>query len=869
MILTFGRFDMLAFLAQVRVERRLELTNLPENWTAVLGLALLGCLCWWIVRTYRAEARAGSTLAARMFMASLRCTVIALLATISLEPVLASYLHQHIESYTLVLVDGSSSINIKDYYLDAREKEVLTAFFNELGHSAGATGSLPASTQTRGSALADQPPVAPHEPPYDRAGLVELILNGKSSAFLKDLTRHNRVKLYTFSDKTTELATLAARRDDGPGREAAGNDKNATTLDSLDLQLSHSGAATNLGQTLRHAVDSLDGVIAAVVVISDGGFNQGESVDVLGQFARARSIPIYTIGVGESAPPRNIKVTELVAPANAFINDPFEIQARIEVAGMDDELVTVELYAQQAGEAGGPTLVSRKSIQVRPGVAAYSLSFEHRSQRAGRFSFQIRASVGVAEPITEDNTGRAYVNFLDNKVKVLLVSGGPSWTYRFVSRLLQRDETFDLSCWLQSADRSAVRDGNTIIDHLPDNASELFKYDVIVLLDPDAGQLPTRWAELIDTHVTRHAAGLMYCAARQRTPAFFHHPVVEPLIKLLPVVRHPEADLILNEIGYYQRRSFPIEFPRGALAHPIFSGRGAQFNPRRLVEGEIGEIWRRLGQVYWHYPVKHEKAAATVLMRHGHPRMRNSAGGHVLLARQFVGAGRTTFLGFDGTWRWRRYGEELFNRFWVQNIRYLAEGRLLGGQARGRIQTDRDRYNIGEPIVFRARLSDSNYQPLTQPSIQLRITRDGEDAVPQQIILQQDPNRPDVHGGWYKGQFVPRQAARYTATIRLTGEVQKEDITITHQVDVRKSNLEILKPQMDRSQLITLAQQSAGGAYYEINQALILASTIPDRHETTITKGASEPLWDTGWMLTLLVGLLSLEWALRKKWQLL
>lgn len=816
-------------LAQLRHERRFELTNLPENWAAVAGLAVLGGLCWWVLRTYRAEARGGSTPAKRTLLAALRCAVIVLLALVWLEPVVATYLHRTIESYTLVLVDGSSSINIKDHYLNPEEEKTLTEFFKELGRADAGTNLEPVA----------------------RSELIELLLRGNQGAFLDGLTRNNRVKLYTFSETTTEIATLAARRETED--EDLGDD--VADEDPPDLNLSHTGEVTNLGQTLRQAVDSLDGVAAAVVVISDGGFNQGESADVLGRFARASNIPIHTIGIGEAAPPRNIKVADVLAPPQAFINDPFEIQARLEIAGMDDELVTVELYAQKAGDPSDPVLVERKTVQTRRGTAQYPLTFKHRGSEPGRAIFRIQAFSSLTEPITEDNSSECDVNFLDRKMKVLLVSGGPSWTYRFVSRLLQRDETFNLSCWLQTADRTAVRDGNTIIDHLPDGAAELFEYDVIVLLDPDARQFPAGWSELVDTHLTRNGAGLMYCAARKHAPLFFHTPSLEPLIQLLPVAADPEADLILNEVGYYQRQSSPVEFPRGALDHPILSWSSGV---------ESGTL-QRLARVYWHYPVRHEKAAATVLMRHGHPRMRNSAGAHVLLATHFVGAGRATFLGFDGTWRWRQFGEERFNSFWVQNIRHLAQGRLLGGETRGRILTDRNRYTVGEPIVFRARLRDRNDQPLTQPDIPLQISTAGEDGVGARVVLHRDPNRE----GWYTGQFVARRTGRYTATIRLEGNKPQEAVIVTHAVDVRRSNLEILKPQMDRSQLMTLARQSAGGQYFDISQALSLPRQIPDRHETTVTRGAVEPLWDNGWALALLAGLLCLEWALRKRWQLL
>ncbi|MCH8968037.1 MAG: VWA domain-containing protein [Planctomycetes bacterium] len=822
-------------LAQVNIERRFELTRLPENWAAVLGLALLAGLCWWVVRTYRAEARAGSTMGRRMFLAGLRCVVVLLLALIWLEPVLATYLHQRFESYTLVLIDGSSSIQIADHYVDAEEKQVLEDFFEQAG-----SGEAPPG-------------------PYPRADLVELILKGNNGSFLKGLTRHNKVKLYTFADQTVRLATLKTDRTEHPD-----DDEEAVAVETFDVRLDHSGTATDLGQTLRQAVDSLNGAPAAVVVISDGGFNQGESAEVLGDFAQARDIPIYTIGVGEAAPPRNCRVAELVAPPNAFINDPFEIETRIDTVGLTGEVITVELLTKQAGATGEPTLVESKTIRTVPGMTRYPLRFAYRGERAGRSVFTIRATAGVAEPITSDNQSQTYVNILDNKMKVLLVASGPSWTYRFLARLLERDETFDVACWLQSADRRAVRDGNTVIDHLPDSAAEVFDYDVIVLLDPDARSLPDGWAELVDTHVTRNGAGLMYCAARGHTPTFFHTPSAEPLVRLLPVVPHPEADFIINEIGYYQRQAQPIEFARGALDHAMFSGRLAGVETTRS-----GEMWKQLGRVFWHYPVRHEKAAATVLLRHGHPRMRNSAGGHVLLATQFVGAGRTTFLGFDGTWRWRRYGENLFDQFWVQNIRQLAEGRLSPDTARGQIQTDRTRYSAREPIVFRARLSNADYQPLDVPSVLLDITSSRANIEPIQITLRSDPNRI----GWYKGQFVPPQSApvpaRYIASIRLPGAPGEEDAILTHEVEVRESDREILKPQMDRKQLVTLARRSAGGAYSEINDAFALPERIPDRHETTTTRGHAEPLWDTGWMLAGLVGLLSLEWALRKRWHLL
>ena len=213
----------------------------------------------------------------------------------------------------------------------------------------------------------------------------------------------------------------------------------------------------------------------------------------------------------------------------------------------------------------------------------------------------------------------------------------------------------------------------------------------------------------------------------------------------------------------------------------------------------------------------------------------------------------------------RRYGDQIYNQFWVQLIRYVAEGRLTGGQTRGRIHTDLDRYNVAEPIVFNARLTDWRHEPLVVSKVDMTVMAEGAPETRSEVSLQSDPNRP----GWFRGQLITRGSGRYIARLRLSGAPGKEDVVISHEIDVSESNREIMNPRMDRNKLRTLGERSAGGSYYDLRQAHLVPNAIPDLHETRTTAGAPEALWDSGWMLATLIGLLGLEWALRKKWQLL
>jgi hypothetical protein len=267
--------------------------------------------------------------------------------------------------------------------------------------------------------------------------------------------------------------------------------------------------------------------------------------------------------------------------------------------------------------------------------------------------------------------------------------------------------------------------------------------------------------------------------------------------------------------------------------------------------------WQGVGDIYWHYPVLREKPVATVLMRHGNPRMRNAHGGHVLAAVQFVGAGRTGFLAFDGTWRWRRYGVELFDRFWVQLIRYLAEGKLLGGTKRGMLLTEADQYSLGEAVTVTARLLDSQYKPLRRDQVLARYSVESDKG---DFILTSRRDRP----GWFEGRFVPDRTGSYRISLNMVQPGSGELTEIAREIRVARPNIEILRPQMDRAELITLAEQSHGGRYFEVDEASELPDLIPDLHEEIPIRSRPRTLWDHWATLVLLLTLLSVEWGVRK-----
>ncbi len=797
-----------------------EFRNVPEGWLGLGGMALLAALLWGVVWMYRREGRIGASPRVRMFLAGVRCTIFVILAAILLEPVSVRILRRWVDSYTIVLVDDSSSMDLADRYRDeGAGRRVRTVIGND---------TLP----------------------MPRRRIVEKLFAAADRKLLRDLTQNNRVKLYTFADDARLVATLRAAHET-PSPQTAPAAGAAALSDPAEspLEFPATGARTNLERAVRRSVESLGSApIAAVIAFTDGGINDGASAEQIARYARERRLPIHVVGLGDPAPPRNVRVTEVLAPENVFQADPFAVTATVGTEGLEGETVRVQLRERHADDSAEARIVDSRDVFVGFSGAGATLTFQRRQERVGRYLYTVEAAAVADESVVEDNARQATVNIIDARTKVLLIAGGPSWDYRYVTTLLQRDDTIEVSCWLQSADVSAVRDGDAVIDHLPATAEELFEYDVILLMDPDKEELDEDWCRLVDTLVSEHGGGLLLAAARPHTPEFLRERALKPIHDLLPVSLDPEADLLLNQIGHYQTSASPLDIPVSAYAHPIL----------RLSDDAVATklAWQGIGDVYWHLPVLREKPVATVLFRHGNARMRNAFGGHVLAAVQFVGAGRTGFLGFDGTWRWRRFGEQVYDRFWVQMVRYLSQGKLLGGSKRATLIVENEHPALGEAVNVSARLLDARYEPMVRTEVVAQYRVDDQRV---DFVLTPKSDRP----GWYDGRFVPDRVGAYRVRVSAPGG-SGGAIEAEREVLVSRPNLELARPQMNKAELTLLAEQSNGGRFWEVDEAANLPAAIPDLHEEVPVRSRPKTLWDNGTTLSLLVILLAIEWALRK-----
>jgi hypothetical protein len=275
------------------------------------------------------------------------------------------------------------------------------------------------------------------------------------------------------------------------------------------------------------------------------------------------------------------------------------------------------------------------------------------------------------------------------------------------------------------------------------------------------------------------------------------------------------------------------------------------------------EQWQLLPGIFWSFPAEDAKPGSRVLIEHSDPTLRKRDSSRPLLVTGQFGSGRSVYLGFEGTWRWRTEGvdAEFFKRFWVQTTRFLIEGRSLAGKRRGVIESERSRYEVGDRIGLTARLKELNYDPLVQDKVIAELREPGRE--PGKLEFSPVENEP----GTYRATLAATQPGQHYLKVSLPGE-GAEEVDIETSLTVTLPVKESQQTWLNRPQLQDIAKLT-GGQYFDIDQTGQLAASLPDRIRRLELRSPPMPVWDTNRVLILIAVLLSLEWALRKRFKLL
>lgn len=578
--------------------------------------------------------------------------------------------------------------------------------------------------------------------------------------------------------------------------------------------------------------------LAGIVLLSDGRHTGPGDPEDAARAALRQSVRIHTVGFGNPVEPQNVVAVQVTADDHVMLGSPLLMQVMVKSRGFEGREAEVVLTWQHL-ETGETQQVGRKVFELGRSGKLQQIPFSHEPERAGQARYTARITPLAGETDEADNTAHKRVSVLDEKVKVLLVAGGPSFEYRFLSALIERDPGFELNVRLQTGGP------DPLLGELPSGREAIFSQDVILLLDPDPGEFTPEWLDHLAAFVSQQGGGLVWVASLVHTPQFLGRPELSRIHGLLPVATDGGRTEALIGVGATHTDSWPVELTREGAQHQLMRVREDQ--------RESEAFWSSVPGLYWTYPVVREKPGATVLLRYRNPFFRGGMEqGTAVAAVQPYGAGRTFFLGCDETWRWRAAGLPEYRRFWIQLLRYVAHGRALGGRKRAQVVLDSSTYPLGDPVRVQARLLGEDYRPRTEPSVEMGIERDGIRV--GSVTLE----RIDEQQGLYEGFFYPEEFGRFELYWQAPGGQAVREPFAVARPDVEFEAVSQARDGLRRLSALT------GGVHLEPSQMERLPELVEDRTETSIDPGEPVPLWGSAALMALLIVLLGAEWAIRK-----
>lgn len=627
----------------------------------------------------------------------------------------------------------------------------------------------------------------------------------KSEGLLKTLNRSGKVLVYGFDQDVRRITSAA--------------------------QLTPDGQFTNIFRGVRDMEAELRGMpLAAVVLITDGGRNTGGTTQDAAALLKARGVPLYVIGVGNPNPPQDYEVVRVVSPKRVRRNSQVEIQATIRHTGYTEPFdVTI---------SRGDTAIATRTVTPATGTDIDQVKLLFTPDHEGMATYRIAIAPGKNEKNTDNNAREFNLDIQDDRLPVLYVEGSPRMEYRFLRRALYGDRDFRLVGLLRLGDkRFYVQGANESEAFLqkgfPETIEQLYGFQAVILGDIEASYFTPAQLAMLEEFVRVRGGGLLMLGGVNSFGLGKYADT--PIAKMLPV-QITAAD------GPYSDDQYQARLTHSIGVHPVM---------RLSLDPEANRtLWSQAPPLIGITPVAGVKAGALTLLT-------REPDNKPVFAVQNYGAGRVAAFTSGGSWYWRvsvPSTVEFHEKFWKQLVRWLA----VGAKDRLTAETDADVYAPGKPATIRATALAKDLQPVNDAPVIAAITdpQGNREEIPMDWTLSEE--------GVYKAQYVPQEEGDYRVAVRVENWQMKP---VETDFRVSEPMVEAADTALKEGALREMATV-ANGRYFTCAGAGALPDEIAKIMQEARFSGMKpedNEIWDMPLLFVLAFGLMTVEWAFRRK----
>jgi uncharacterized membrane-anchored protein YhcB (DUF1043 family) len=223
-----------------------------------------------------------------------------------------------------------------------------------------------------------------------------------------------------------------------------------------DSLFSYKQKETDIANALQKAEELLGNQnLGAVILASDGRYNQGAN-PMLQQFAF--KAPIYTVGIGDTATQKDLRI------ANTYANKTVAARSRFEIKA--DVLATVcNGYNNSIQLLEGNSVIANAPLSISGDRFDRTVSFAISTEKPGLHHYIVNAPAAEGEKNTANNRRDVFIEVVEERKQVLLAAAAPHPDVNAIQEALKGMDAYQLTVKVGDAVPSSFNAYQVVILH--------------------------------------------------------------------------------------------------------------------------------------------------------------------------------------------------------------------------------------------------------------------------------------------------------------------------------------------------------------------------------------------------------------------
>jgi hypothetical protein len=568
---------------------------------------------------------------------------------------------------------------------------------------------------------------------------------------------------------------------------------------------------------------------AAVVLLSDGQSNSGESPSTVAQRFAQASIPIFAIGFGREAEPDDVGILAVEHSQSMFRADSFQGTATIKQQLPAGRQYRIDIrsngqivWSKSLESDGTPS----RTIEYRiAGEKLFAAQQSALRSKAIPLDLQFEVAYEGQDASAQNDRFESSLWGVIRKNRVLVMDRRGRWESRYIKNAFGRDTAWDL--------KSILGPDEVESNPFPKTREELIGLDLIIMAADSLSAMNETQLRWVSDYVADLGGGLILIDSGRDKP--------------LSVLGNKEVDWL--PIAFLEDETAPLTLTNLNLEPAAVEQRAFAFEQDT---GENRRLWEAFPAPRSARRVRSAPGAEVMVSG----KTENEQ--YPMIVTRRSGQGRVVYLANDETWRWRYNVADLYHqRFWNQLAQwsmqppYAVENDYVGLDAGERV------YDFGKQISIRARLRNAQQEPMSGVRAIAVIEQNGVRV--QSLPLVEESEGSGMVSGLATGLLAGRYQLRLEVPGMPTEALDLETEFIVHppqdlEMEVLASNREVLEQ----------IAKTTGGKYYDESQADRVNESLQALRTGKIEQSRTL-LWQSyPWFLAVMT-LLALEWYLRKR----